>query len=405
MNGCDLYMEKNTWWISPVALILFVYVIVLIAFYQSESFYQNYGLAKYINLKYVIITTVSIISFFLGLFLAKKLKCKSNSRSINLNLVSKTACILTILVFLAYIIWLINFVRIYGLNVFNTIANSFYYSDFTEEKGSINGITTMTQFAVLVIPLRMILIKNGVNKKRNFVIILVFFLLALFRVYVFSERLAIIELFAVLFVSSVILYPNKKIYFWFPIIALVGVFIIFAIFEYFRSWHYYKNHYSNYFEFAFDRFFAYYTLAINTNSLFVNKDSFYFPDFSFSSLKKIPFFSELFSINAKKSSFIFSEYANSEYNNPGGVLAFYLDFNVFSFIIVFILGIITGIIFQRIKTGCFYSFDIMAYSVIVLTLIELPRYYYLGSPRGFYPLIGLIIYFFFDVKKFSFKGD
>ena len=66
-----------------------------------------------------------------------------------------------------------------------------------------------------------------------------------FRSLIFAERIAILEVLLPMLVIWISFYNGKynKLFRFVPLIAIVFLFIFFGIFEYFRSWIYYKNYY------------------------------------------------------------------------------------------------------------------------------------------------------------------
>jgi hypothetical protein len=214
-------------------------------------------------------------------------------------------------------------------------------------------------------------------------------LLSIIRAYLFSERLAILELIVTSGIVYILAFPQKRKIAIYPILALIAIFVLFGAFEFYRSWPYYSDLYDSFADFVIGRITAYYNLATNTNAMYLQYiNGSYFPEFSIQFLTKLPGLNFISWYSVKYAKNIFNVFADPEFNNPGGMAALFLDFNILSFAILFVLGRYVKYSYNEVRNGS--VFHIIVYSLIFLTFIELPRYFYLGQTRAFYPILALI---------------
>lgn len=235
---------------------------------------------------------------------------------------------------------------------------------------------------------------------RNMYIALLF--ISILRAVVFSERLAVLEII----VPSLIIYSyygkifkNRYIKFA-PILGIVFLLIVFGLFEYFRSWDYYKTAYDgNLVSFTIDRVFGYYSISINTECIRINfLEPKFFLDHSLAWLWNLPFFSSVKDwlwqppqIN------ILERWGNPEFNNPGGLLFAYNDLGFLGLIVQFLFGRFIGIVYRGYCKKSFISS--LWYSASYLCMLELPRYFFWGSPRAFFAIVAMFIIQFYLSRR------
>ena len=264
---------------------------------------------------------------------------------------------------------------------------------FKDGGGRISGITTFTELAIVVAPLNTYL--WCISKKkiyRNMYIFLLF--ISILRAIIFSERLAVLE----------IIIPSLVIYFYYgkifrssiikfaPILGVLFLLIVFGSFEYFRSWDFYKEAYDgNIISFTVDRVFGYYSISINTECIWINfMEPKFFLDHSLSWLWNLPAFSSVKDVLWQQPQInILERWGNPEFNNPGGLLFAYNDLGFFGLIIQFIFGRFVGIVYRGYCKKGFISS--LWYSATYLCMLELPRYFFWGSPRAFFAIVAIFV--------------
>ncbi len=405
--------KAAAWWLTPAFLIVMNLAIGFVALMQSgTSYVVEYRSRKWIDVIYVAICCIFLLFFAIGAWFGRngyKARNKSKRRaprSLNRERMTTAFFVVTTICVLAYLIWYINFARLYGagsfLYVFSPSALASKTHLFHSESGSISGITTFTEFGIVSAVLGAILLSyeevSTLNKNRikRLLVLLVF--LACLRAILFSERLAILEL-VVPFAIARFGASRKPLTFierWIPLIAIVILIFVFGLFEYSRSWlTYYNDYYDSFWDFIFARIFGYYTNAANVESMYIqNGTTSWLPFYSTQWLWQMPGMRSFYSAIADPDigalyGRLLSTLANPELNNTGGVLTFYKDFAWLGLLPEFMFGYLVGRSYEGYRDGD--PFHLMMYSVFFLTLIELPRYFFLGVNRGFVVMVGVCV--------------
>ncbi|MET1249192.1 O-antigen polymerase [Sporolactobacillus sp. STCC-11] len=416
-------MYKKIWWIHPVSIYAILMLLVILANRMSEAQYRlQYNTSKGINSTFVILYFATFICFVFGYLISKKHRVVLSAKrglhygidkfdfgALSINSVYRVYRILFWICIIAYCIWYINFLRINGLSILSsfrsttTLANAMYV--MRDNSGRVSGITTFTETGMLVLPLGVYVIANvnsNLIKKKIIKQMGLIIILALFRSISFSERLAIIELLVPMIVTMIALTNNKKFRVWIwlaPVFAIIALVVVFGLFEYTRSWlRFYHTEYDSYLEFIIQRIVGYYNNAINTECLYVSHSSAgILPYRSIEWLWNLPGMSYVYSLLApfnipEAFTSVLNTYANPEYNNPGGLLTFYVDFGLFFPIFQIAFGYIVGRLYKLFLKGNLVG--LIMYSYVYMCLLELPRLFSLGGTRSFFVYVALIIILF-----------
>lgn len=390
---------KDIWWFQPTIIASLLLVLVLYAWSLPQSSYNVlYGVkTKAVSGFYILIYISSISLFILGVKTSKKASFIPLEKGIALEKFSQWLYILTIL---GYIVWFGNFVSTFGFKAIFTFLNPTSLSnnmyDFKHNSGRVAGLTSMTEIGVVVAPILAILyILKG--EKIHFFELSFLMVLSIIRAALFSERLAFIEVFVPALAVFLGEKNYKKKYSFFPIIGALFVYFLFALFEYSRSWsNYYVNFYNGtYAQFALDRILGYYAVAINTECTYIEfNPTPYFPIKLVEWLYKLPLLSSLPDAIGVKNNLdaTLQMYGNKEYNNPGGLLVGIADFGLLGFIFPFIWGQVTGKFFKAFKQRSLNGY--IFYPILLLCLLELPRYFYFSGNRAFFVIIAIILTYF-----------
>jgi hypothetical protein len=206
-----------------------------------------------------------------------------------------------------------------------------------------------------------------------------------------SERLALIE-FAVPLVLARIAFRWRPSFVRaaLPVLAVVGVFLLFAGGEYFRSWQFYRDQgVGSFWEFSLTRFAGYYATAVNNGmGVYHVYSPLNVPHFTASWFYRFPLWGWLgLDIgNADLGEELYYVYlleiGNLEFNNLSGLYAPMIDY-----------GVGLGLLFMA-ATGCFIgmmfrSFSrrrptgLILYPTCYVAMLEIIRLSYLGDQRVF----------------------
>ncbi len=393
-----MFFTRSIWWLNPVYIYIAITLVAVYACTISENTYWLlYGVpGKYIDGSYLVIYITNAFLFCIGSLSSKDNYGKDLKKVYLLKNIYKFLLRLTLL---AYAIWFTRFILMHGFaSLFAFLTPSVQASKmytFYNNSGKIPGLTSMTEFGVVVAPLSIMLYQTTSNRiyKVHFFIL---FVLACVRAALFSERLAVMELAIPSFIVYLSSRNYRALYKIIPIIAIVLLFIIFGIFEYSRSWKtFYEEIYEGtYVNFVIDRVLGYYAIAANTECSYLHFNGpDYFPSQSLQWLWKFPIFDKVQSLwistagnhNGLK---LLELYGNPEFNNPGGMLTFVHDFGFIGILLAFFFGRVVGYIYNSFRRGSLEG--ILLYPICVLCLIELPRYFYFGCNRACFILIGMV---------------
>jgi hypothetical protein len=271
--------------------------------------------------------------------------------------------------------------------------------------GTISGITTLTQLAIVCFLLAVFI---GIHDGWWRVVPKCGMLLfpTVVRALLNSERLAVIELVlpaAVLFVRLVILDSPRfrgrlrNVLRAAPALGYAALLAIFGASEYFRSWiNFYSGQDLSFWQFVSNRLLGYYVTALNNGALLTQRiDPTGAPFFTLHLLWRFPVLSGMVDMlypnlaMAANETDPYMRYlaveANPEFNNGSGYLLPVLDFGFAGALLYWLLaGIVCGVLYRQFQqkriTGLLF------YPVVFVGAIELTRIIYWAEGRVFVPL-------------------
>ena len=292
---------------------------------------------------------------------------------------------------LAYLVWFSigavragGFLQIYALYR----ADAFYVKEVI--LAPIPGITSFTQLGVIALPLALLNRRIGRLEKILFVAV---FVMALLRSFLFSERLALLEIIIPVFIVAV----TKRGLRFAQILRSFSLFVVFVMLFFIinesrRSFTARGiTDFADVFLLGIYRFLGYYLTSVNNYGLALSKYDFAFPfNFTFSSLWNLPGMGNLYQILFPGRQFDAPELLAINRLNP--------ELNVFTTIgywvmeysglatllIAALYGFASGIIYNKAKQS---SYWLSFYSIWFIGILEFMRIYYLGSPRVFIPFV------------------
>jgi hypothetical protein len=242
--------------------------------------------------------------------------------------------------------------------------------------------------------------------RRIYAIAAVMVLLVTMRSFLGSERLALIEVLAVWGISSVGLRRGGR---WTltwqlaPLWAAVGVFVLFAAAEYFRSWGYYITQYSSYGEFITARFFGYFATA--TNNGIGSYEIFGATGVPFRTaiwFYKFPIWGALgLSVEFPAATSFLLRFANPEFSNPSGIFSPVNDFGILMGCAVWMtLGLFSGYLYFLFRNRL--PMGVILYPSWVFGFFDIIRIFYWGDPR-FLPalLFAIPVYLFVRARVYE----
>jgi hypothetical protein len=281
------------------------------------------------------------------------------------------------------------------------------YKPDRNEIGSTTGVSSLVNItpAYFSIYAYHLLYAKAQIRTRDHVLVGVLLLFTLFRVYAWSERLALVEAalpFAVaagLKLSSGSGSPVKRLAAWLGPFAAVPLLILyFGAAEYFRSWQ--SGTYAGktgFWEFAIGRFASYYFTSLNNGAGVLA--TLEWPSYGFENtlgwLHKFPFgggefFGALVGSSRTDFSQFLAKYVDLEFNNPSGIYSVVYDIGLPLAIVYFCLiaaaaGYALNLYRHRSPLGA------VVYPMLYLSLLEIFRYPYFGPSRAFTWQLGIVL--------------
>lgn len=401
---------KSPWWITPHGLTLgfLLPVLILVASAGRLNFpgltvRGHVFLSDAYVLMAVLILVCIAVAGWVGTKLTPGLHAPDKSDYL------RAGFVVGLIGLLAYLYWFKSFF-LNPVLLFQTLVG--VYKPDRNEIGSTTGITSLVNVTPVFFSIYAfcwVHAEKPIARKYH-ALAAVLIAMTLFRVYAWSERLALIEAaipFAVAGGFKLTKGPpsaGKRLAVLVGPFALVPLVILyFGASEYFRSWQ--SDTYAgktSFWEFAVGRFASYYYTSLNNGAGVLA--TFEWPSMRFENtllwMHKFPLgVGEAFGVLVGQprtefnhfSQFL-ARYVDQEFNNPSGV-----------FSVVYDLGLPFGIVyFCAIAGVAGYAMNLyrqahpagaLVYPLLYLSFLEIFRYPYLGASRAFTWLIGIGLVF------------
>ncbi|WP_028784007.1 hypothetical protein [Thalassobacillus devorans] len=409
-------MSSYSWWLEPhklfIGFVTPIYLSIYLFYRNSIYIDESYN---YLNGFYFYIGLLYLLSFVFITFIIIKGMNKNKKNNYIIVVKPFYLHLTAILCLFGYLVW-------YGELILqpNLILNIFLGETGTDglrnQISTIPGITTLSQlgvvYAICYVNYVIMYQKKLIDKKFS-IYLFIIIIITIFRVFIWSERLALIELAIPLTIGLIIYIRDKKPSFLFlnkvvPILPFLGIgllFLLFGITEYFRSWNYYSSVTSeNIVSFTTERILNYYSTALNNGVGAMNNLQWPSGEMRYilNWLYQMPLIGEYLSetvVTSTNSDYktYLRTYGDTEFNNPSGL-----------FMIMFNLGIIKGYIytiFYAIISGVLYKsfvkqngIGVFLYPVLFISYLEILRTLYLSSSSTFPILLFSVFAYFFSYK-------
>ncbi|HSW20191.1 MAG TPA: oligosaccharide repeat unit polymerase, partial [Ramlibacter sp.] len=395
-----LLVRKLPWWTRPSALtLLFVLPALILVIWAGGSGMQvrsrNYISAPYIAL-YVGLVLVSAVGAWLGENIQQRATLQSPVQHL-----TRAAIWVGALVLATYLFW-------YRSLMFNpALLMSVLLGGVKPERtdiGTVAGITSLVNVAPVFFALAGYVLFVRRSRDRTLVALtIVLALFTLFRAYIWSERLAVVEAvipLALALLGNASLKPHQRARKWLlrlgPYAALPVVFVFFAVAEFFRSWSYYEDR-MGFWQFASDRFVSYYYTSFNNGAgMLATAD---WPTGTFDEvlhwLHAFPlgigaWFSDTVGLRTSVGEVFLQRYGDPEFNTGSAFAGATLDLGVAGATLYFFLSMFcSGILYSRYLKNDLLS--VMLFPSVLVAMLEGLRYPYWGTSRAFVWLMGSLV--------------
>jgi hypothetical protein len=399
------------WWTRPSALnLLFLMPMLLLVVWAGAQEFGGLEIRArhYLTAQYIALCAALVLVSAVGAWLGEQMPQRTVLQGTDQTLV-RGALWLGALVLATYLFWFRSF--LFNPPLLLSILKG-VESPERSAIGTVAGVTSLVNFAPVFFGLAGYLL--FVRKIRDRMLIActaVVMLFTLTRVYIWSERLALVE--AVIPLALALLThtspkPEHKVrsfFYWLgPYAALPAVFLFFAFAELFRSWSYYDAR-MGFWEFALGRFVSYYYTSLNNGAGMLTTAD--WPNATFQHvllwLHKFPLgiglaFSDIVGLNefnmenpptAATREFL-QRYGDPEFNTPSSFLSVTFDLGVAGALLYFFITMfIGGILCSRYLKGDLVA--VLLYPSVLVALFESFRYPYWGTSRAVVWLLGTVV--------------
>lgn len=271
----------------------------------------------------------------------------------------------------------------------------------TSVRGAITttpGVTTMTQFGMAYAIAFAVMRASRARPLEAWehVGLWLMFVLAVVRAFVWSERLAVIEIAVVYIVARLAFVRVTTLRWWHigtivPLIAPALLYVVFTGTEYIRTWDYYRNEYDSVWAFAFERLLTYYATASNNGiGLLVENNN--WPMFSGRFIAEwlylMPELGDWMreSLGDPMSYYVtfLDRFARPEFNSATGIFQVVFDLGYAGSMLYFLaIGALIGRLWDGWRRQA--ALGVLFYPVAMMFLVELLRFNYFAATR-FFPL-------------------
>jgi hypothetical protein len=402
---------QEVWWLSPTKVTLyFILPIYVACVMMQESFYWQFGIRqKYLNGWTVFLGAACLLAFALGSFLSEYGRGKPvrtvSAEAPRLDPRMLGRCLLALygLTFVGYVLLLsplLQYPDLLAQHWAGSDRAQYLLRTYLVEQKSIGATLISLQAFAIVLTFAWTVLTSEKAIPRSFLILAAALAaICVFRAWVWSERLAVIEIILPAHVIHVGRIMTRKglLVRSGPLLGIIALVFLFGIGEYFRSWQIYQHQGYSLGHFMAARLFGYYATALNNGAAAVELlPTFYKPTATALFLDNLPFLkSDPYALTYDQSWRIFlSRYANVEFNNGSGLFAPVIDYGAALGVLVwFGLGVWLGHMSRGFREHRLWA--TILYPIWYVGVIEILRIFYWGDARFKIPLIaGPIVVFF-----------
>ncbi|MBA3961439.1 MAG: hypothetical protein H0X40_06010 [Chthoniobacterales bacterium] len=402
--------NRETWWLHPVTAVFLATVPFIVSAHllPESSYLELWKAQKHLNGVSLGLTLVTLLMFALGYALSLASRpSQSPAPLIERKHLAPLFLLSAALAIAGYLIWLVLLLRDVGASTLMATFHADSGANYAiREAGStIPGVTTMTQFGIAAVILGGLLIRTGQNRRPVLVILFVLILLSVLRAFIWSERLAVIELIIPLGLMTLKpeLRPGSRFrltYTLAPFLGAAALYLYFTGFEFFRSWSAtYAAGEVSLWSFAWTRLAGYYITALNNGMLMYSElGRLPLPYYTLEWLWKLPGVSYLLpydqvtGVSLGAQGDILRVMANPEFTNPSGIFPYFLDFGPAAYLFWVFCGAAAGFAYRAFREERLAG--LLFYPFLFVGLIELGRVPYLTSGRAFPAWIFLFLSYF-----------
>ena len=383
-------VARGAWWLDPILATLFIVLpIFCAAAYLNQFNFSDFNASEnFLTPTTFALALFSMALLVLGIAIGRALQPRREL--VTLIEVDRAERVLVTLGWITIIAYALLFGTLATqaslvLNLLRGDASA--GSDLRDALSRIPGVTSFIQFgAVYLALLSSLVVMSGYRPPtRLWLMTGVIVVLTFLRALLASERLALLEAGAALFIVPIAYRWRPSL--WRGFAPLIGIGVIFAAFaagEYFRSWQYYRSFYDSYFDFISQRFFGYFSTSINNGAgtylVFAQYGT--KPEITSTWITKFPILGGIIRPGTEPSTLdmFLANYATPEFNNRGGFYAAYLDYPfVLASAFMLVIGIVIGWVYKNFQNKSVIG--LLLYPMIFLGQTDFIRLVYIADQR------------------------
>jgi oligosaccharide repeat unit polymerase len=407
-----------TWWMAPYAgAIALMLPLLTAAWLAPVEFHRELGrMTKYMTFGMYVLALTGVFSFACGAFLAAHTRPTSSTLTVMQAAGSPGVCrlleaitwVLFGVALVAYVIWFTPLFRDPSI-LLDVFDGRWSDRDIRNTIGTIPGVTTLVQLQipyVTLLALRWVYFAESPPTRLEKLALATILTLTVLRNVVWGERIAMIETLvplAIVFLRK----PRRPLLTALaPVFAVLGLFLFFAVFEYFRSWSaYYKYQYDSYLIFVLSRLSGYYITALDNGAAMIHGSN------NFAALNTAEWFwrfpweigqtvlGKALGLDPLDDDSWLYWNASAEFNNASGIFMPFVDYGkVGGLVFWFVFGMLTGVIYRGFVVGSFAG--MLIYPSWFVGVLEMPRILYLSEPR-YFPVLVICLVSIFLVHSFA----
>jgi oligosaccharide repeat unit polymerase len=407
--------QKSLWWLSPMWLLL-LFIMPIYGLITQVGNVSSKDLTiralRFLDDYYLLLGFGMLLALVVGAWVGSQIKASSRPTSIVDGRWEWALWMLGLASLMAYIVWFKDIIFVPSVLIGMLMGEARLSR---AEIGTTIGVTSLTNFIPIYFSLvTYVWLHYGDRLSKSLKWLTgVLFVLTLFRVYAWAERLALIELMAGVVVPTCLALHNspkrpflRKVLLIAPFLGIPLLLLYFGAFEYFRSWQ--SNFYNgktDFWSFVVGRVGAYYYTALNNGAGMLSTAP--WPTYKFEHVltwvHKAPFgigpmFKYYIGLKTFAGGQFLVNYGDPEFNNPSGIFTIIFDIGIPGAICYFFLfGYLAGYLYRGYVAG--NTAAILFYPLFFIAILEIMRVPYLGDSRIFTAVLGGVVAYWLIQKR------
>ena len=395
-----------TWWLSPVTVIsLVIPISVAATFYVGPAvFAREYRMSKLVTPEVLVLFLAGGLAMALGAAVVAALRPPTRRGprwpvlgAFDVPFLQRVSTVLFGLTLVGYAGFVVAGV-LRGVTIGQVIGTEetdpVYVLGLEDQLGTIPGVTTLTQVGMASVVVSGLLLTHG-GSRRELVRIAVLMGLAVLRAVLLTERLAVLELAIPLVVVLAARASSgggrgRRRVALIPVVAAPLLVVVFGVFEYSRSWVFYRQFGGSFPQFVVERLAGYYVTAYNNGYLQMTYGSRpgHWPSGIANAVWNAPGLDNLELLRLVNgydqgvlTRAVLAQYGNPEFNNLSGVGIVFSDLGlVGGFVYLFGAGLVVGLMYTAFCESRLWG--LLLYPTIFIALLEIPRVLYWAEGRS-----------------------